>query len=241
MREEITAYYMRTGLKSTFGNCPHCAAPLPKVMPHGSTKIVLTSKDKDKAPKSQGRKRRASTAFENKEASVDATVRGGGGGDDGNVSDSGVSAAPSDRTRDSVGSRAESGYASATPDGGGSALTSFAGGGYEILTPMRMKQHFRRIWSHSQYILQAIFPTLATIKSEFPTDIFFLECVLVTPPRFRPVSAPCRMTSCMITGHSRRVTLPGWRDDHPLHLSSIVTFRQTPSPCHRDVLNYGQP
>ncbi|MES1902218.1 MAG: DNA-directed RNA polymerase I subunit RPA1, partial [Paramarteilia canceri] len=61
----------------------------------------------------------------------------------------------------------------------------------KILTPLRAKIIFRELWNNNKSLLSAIFPSIEShsVSFEFPTDIFFIEKILASPPRFRPFSA----------------------------------------------------
>lgn len=46
----------------------------------------------------------------------------------------------------------------------------------------------RSVWVNEQEIAQALFPVLKRDDMEFPTDLFFLDTIPVSPPCTRPVS-----------------------------------------------------
>ena len=63
-----------------------------------------------------------------------------------------------------------------------------------VLSPMDAQSHMREVWSSDGDILQALFGALniKMNKEKYATDVFFLNVVPVSPPRFRPVSPyPC--------------------------------------------------
>lgn len=56
------------------------------------------------------------------------------------------------------------------------------------VTPEQSRQYLRKIWEMEKNLLMEVIPLLKTIKSEYPTDIFFFDVIPVTPPNMRPVS-----------------------------------------------------
>lgn len=63
------------------------------------------------------------------------------------------------------------------------------GEGKCMLMPHLAKQILREAWKRDGKLLQKIFHCLEKVQdTEAPTDMFFVESVLVPPARFRPVS-----------------------------------------------------
>ncbi|CAG5085409.1 Similar to Polr1a: DNA-directed RNA polymerase I subunit RPA1 (Mus musculus) [Cotesia congregata] len=56
------------------------------------------------------------------------------------------------------------------------------------VTPDKCRELLRNLWKQEEVILRALIPVLSTVKTTFPTDIFFLEVVSVIPPRARPIN-----------------------------------------------------
>ncbi|XP_052810429.1 DNA-directed RNA polymerase I subunit RPA1-like isoform X2 [Mya arenaria] len=57
-----------------------------------------------------------------------------------------------------------------------------------MITPLKLRDHFRKVWSADGVVLQEVYPVLKHSGLEFPTDIFFLEAIPVPPTKFRPIS-----------------------------------------------------
>ncbi|WAR08047.1 RPA1-like protein, partial [Mya arenaria] len=55
-----------------------------------------------------------------------------------------------------------------------------------MITPLKLRDHFRKVWSADGVVLQEVYPVLKHSGLEFPTDIFFLEAIPVPPTKFRP-------------------------------------------------------
>lgn len=61
--------------------------------------------------------------------------------------------------------------------------------GLQYMTPVKARDHLRKLWEKESDVLMAVFGALniATVEGEAPTDVFFLDVLPVSPPRFRPV------------------------------------------------------
>lgn len=61
--------------------------------------------------------------------------------------------------------------------------------GLQYMTPVKARDHLRKLWEKESDVLAAVFGALniATVEGEAPTDVFFLDVLPVSPPRFRPV------------------------------------------------------
>nr|CAG4641431.1 EOG090X00BV [Eurycercus lamellatus] len=55
-----------------------------------------------------------------------------------------------------------------------------------ILTPTEAKKHLRQVWKNDKEIFGYLYPVLPKTKSEYPTDVLFLDVIPVIPPKFRP-------------------------------------------------------
>ena len=62
-------------------------------------------------------------------------------------------------------------------------------GAITLLTSMKIRDHFRQVWTADGNILQEVFSSLKNTGLEFGTDLFFLDVIPVPPSRFRPVSS----------------------------------------------------
>lgn len=64
------------------------------------------------------------------------------------------------------------------------------------LNPEELKQHLRELWAWDPEIMSNLFPMLKK-PCDFPTDRFFVDVLLVPPPKTRP----CQYTGGMMTIH----------------------------------------
>ena len=57
------------------------------------------------------------------------------------------------------------------------------------LDPEQLRFTIRKIWMKQKEVLSEMFPALKAMEGsyDFPTDIFFMDSILVTPTRFRPM------------------------------------------------------
>lgn len=63
-----------------------------------------------------------------------------------------------------------------------------------MLTALKIKDHFRRVWEADQNVLQELYPSLKDIELKNPTDLFFLNVMPVPPTKFRPVGISIHVT-----------------------------------------------
>ncbi|CAG7659349.1 unnamed protein product [Allacma fusca] len=56
----------------------------------------------------------------------------------------------------------------------------------KYLTPMEAKKHLQTVWIKETDFLQYVFPVLQSAAAEFPTNVFFIDVLPVTPPKNRP-------------------------------------------------------
>ncbi|KAK7076458.1 hypothetical protein SK128_026044, partial [Halocaridina rubra] len=54
------------------------------------------------------------------------------------------------------------------------------------LTALQVQDALRKCWQNDSEVLSCLYPVLATTKIKHPTDMFFLNTLLVIPPKFRP-------------------------------------------------------
>lgn len=55
-----------------------------------------------------------------------------------------------------------------------------------VLTPKQVQFALRKCWKTDKIILSALYPLLSVTGIEYPTDTFFLNTLLVVPPKFHP-------------------------------------------------------
>ena len=62
--------------------------------------------------------------------------------------------------------------------------------GLQYMTQIQARDHLRKLWENEKDILISVLGALniSTCDEQSPIDIFFLDVLPVTPPRFRPVS-----------------------------------------------------
>ncbi|GLH02960.1 DNA-directed RNA polymerase I subunit RPA1, partial [Gryllus bimaculatus] len=57
-----------------------------------------------------------------------------------------------------------------------------------FITPDEARNHLRALWTEGSDFIMVLAPVLRRIKSQYPTDVFFVEIVPVPPPKVRPVN-----------------------------------------------------
>lgn len=67
--------------------------------------------------------------------------------------------------------------------------TEDEGSGEKLMNQSEVKNLMRQIWSNDKDVLSRLFGSFMTsaVKTEWPTDSFFIERLLVPPTRIRPV------------------------------------------------------
>nr|CAG4642277.1 EOG090X00BV [Evadne anonyx] len=85
------------------------------------------------------------------------------------------------------------------------------------------REHFREVWKNDQSLFESLFPVLRSTKSEHPTDIFFLEAIPVTPPRYRPVD----FTNGTIKENGRSMVLKKIIQDAEILKAMVVAYNQS--------------
>ena len=83
------------------------------------------------------------------------------------------------------------------------------------------REHFREVWKNDQSLFEALFPVLRNTKNQYPTDIFFLEVIPVTPPRFRPVD----FTNGVIKENGRSMVLKKIIQDAEILKTALVAYK----------------
>lgn len=58
----------------------------------------------------------------------------------------------------------------------------------KFVTPLESREKLRKIWIQSSDLIQELMPVLKNTDLEYPTDLFFMDVVLVTPPKTRPIN-----------------------------------------------------
>lgn len=65
------------------------------------------------------------------------------------------------------------------------------GGSQTFLTAVQARKHLRELWLKEHTVLGYLFGSMREAQSrgiEHPTDLFFIEVLAISPPKFRPVS-----------------------------------------------------
>lgn len=71
---------------------------------------------------------------------------------------------------------------------GPSKLPSVKEGGHTYILPSESIEYLRKIWENEKQFLKYMLPILKTTTAKFPTDLFFLTVIPVTPTNTRPVN-----------------------------------------------------
>ena len=101
------------------------------------------------------------------------------------------------------------GYKLEEGEGSGKTRQRGRAGEKTELNADEIKQHFRQLWTWDRDLLTKMFPMLAGRYTaggpdeEYPTDVFFVDCLAVPPPRARP----CQFTGGAITLHPQSTAL----------------------------------
>lgn len=56
-----------------------------------------------------------------------------------------------------------------------------------FITPRESREILKKIWIESKDLIMELMPILKEINLDFPTDLFYMDVILVTPPKTRPV------------------------------------------------------
>ena len=56
-----------------------------------------------------------------------------------------------------------------------------------FITPKESRETLRKIWEESKDLVEELMPILKNSNLSYPTDLFFMDVILVTPPKARPV------------------------------------------------------
>ena len=65
------------------------------------------------------------------------------------------------------------------------------GGSQTFLTAVQARKHLRELWLKEHTVLGYLFGSMREAQArgiENPTDLFFIEVLAISPPKFRPVS-----------------------------------------------------
>lgn len=65
------------------------------------------------------------------------------------------------------------------------------GGSQTFLTAVQARKHLRELWAKEYTVLGYLFGSMREAQGrgiEHPTDLFFIEVLAISPPKFRPVS-----------------------------------------------------
>ncbi|KAK6632552.1 hypothetical protein RUM43_013320 [Polyplax serrata] len=57
-----------------------------------------------------------------------------------------------------------------------------------FITPKESREMLRKIWEEGKDLLEELMPVLKKTNLDHPTDLFYMDAVLVTPPKTRPVN-----------------------------------------------------
>ena len=83
-------------------------------------------------------------------------------------------------------------------------LTSDSVDSQSFLTPKQIQMTLRKCWKNDKVVLSSLYPILSSVEREYPTDLFFLNTLLVIPPKFRPYN---RMRDGLISEHESTTLL----------------------------------
>ncbi|XP_045123262.1 DNA-directed RNA polymerase I subunit RPA1-like isoform X2 [Portunus trituberculatus] len=83
------------------------------------------------------------------------------------------------------------------------------------ITSEQARDILRKCWHKNQEVLSALYPVLAASELEHPTDIFFLNTLMVVPPKFRP----CNYREGVTIEHQHTVILR-----NVVRLSKVLRF-----------------
>ena len=85
-----------------------------------------------------------------------------------------------------------------------------------------IREHFREVWKNDENLFKSLFPVLKSTNCQYPTDIFFLEVIPVTPPKFRPVD----FTNGTIKENGRSMVLKDIIKNAEILKTTVVAFKQ---------------
>ncbi|XP_069956974.1 DNA-directed RNA polymerase I subunit RPA1 [Cherax quadricarinatus] len=83
------------------------------------------------------------------------------------------------------------------------------------ITTEQIRTILRKCWEKDKELLVCLYPILASSKLEHPTDLFFMTCLLVMPPKFRP----CNLQGGIMVEHESSVLLKG-----VVRMAKVLTF-----------------
>lgn len=72
-----------------------------------------------------------------------------------------------------------------------------------LLTALKIREHFREVWTADGDTLGQLFFSLNGTQLKYATDLFFLDVIPVTPTRFRPVRCVLLFHDYMCIFHLR--------------------------------------
>ncbi|XP_045594086.1 DNA-directed RNA polymerase I subunit RPA1 isoform X2 [Procambarus clarkii] len=105
--------------------------------------------------------------------------------------------------------------------------------GQTYITSEQARTILRKCWAVDKELLRCLYPTLASSKLEYPTDMFFITSLLVIPPRYRP----CAKRDGMTVEHESSTVLKKIVGLSRL-LRVLLSIMQEPNTELSDVIKY---
>lgn len=106
---------------------------------------------------------------------------------------------------------------------GPSKLPPVKEGGHTYVLPSESIEYLRKIWENEKRFLKYILPILKTTTAEFPTDLFFLTVIPVTPTNTRPIN----IVNNSVHEHPQNITYKSILQDC-LVLRTLITMMNAP-------------